>query len=126
LILRTLLFVAAGGAIGASARYLAGICSARLLGYGFPYGTLAVNVVGCLLMGLLIGAMALRWTVHNDLRAFLTVGILGGFTTFSAFSAEFALLVERHDYVSAAVYLIASVGLSIGALFAGLAIVRAL
>ncbi|MGD9503193.1 MAG: fluoride efflux transporter CrcB [Methyloceanibacter sp.] len=124
--MRTLLFVAGGGAIGASARYLAGIACGRLLGYGFPYGTLAVNVIGCLLMGLLIEAMALRWTVPNDLRAFLAVGVLGGFTTFSAFSADFALLVERHDYLQAAFYLVASVGLSIGALFAGLAIVRAL
>jgi fluoride exporter len=123
---RTLLFVASGGAIGAAARYLVGIGSGRLLGFGFPYGTLAVNVFGCLLMGLLVEAMALRWNVYNDLRAFLTVGILGGFTTFSAFSAEFALLVERHDYLAAAIYLAASVGLSIGALFAGLAIVRAL
>jgi fluoride exporter len=123
---RTLLVVASGGAIGAAARYLVGVGSARLLGYGFPYGTLAVNVFGCLLMGLLIEAMALRWNIHNELRAFLAVGILGGFTTFSAFSAEFALLVERHDYLAAAIYLIASVGLSIGALFAGLAIVRAL
>ena len=124
--MRTLLVVASGGAIGAAARYLVGVGSGRLLGSGFPYGTLAVNVFGCLLMGLLIEAMALRWNIHNDLRAFLTVGILGGFTTFSAFSAEFALLVERHDYLAAAIYLIASVGLSIGALFAGLAIVRAL
>jgi fluoride exporter len=123
---RTLLVVASGGAIGAAARYLVGVGSARLLGYCFPYGTLAVNVFGCLLMGLLIEAMALRWNIHNELRAFLAVGILGGFTTFSAFSAEFALLVERHDYLAAAIYLIASVGLSIGALFAGLAIVRAL
>ena len=124
--MRTLIFVAAGGALGASARYLVGIGSGRLLGYGFPYGTLAVNVIGCLIMGLLIEAMALRWTVSNELRAFLTVGILGGFTTFSAFSAEFALLVERHDYLAASIYLIASVVLSIAALFAGLAIVRAL
>ena len=85
--MKTLAFVAAGG----SARYLVGVGSARLLGYGFPCGTLAVNIFGCLIMGLLIEAMALRWTVHNELRAFLTVGILGGFTTFSAFSAEFAL-----------------------------------
>jgi fluoride exporter len=123
---KTLLFVAGGGAIGASARYLVGVVCGRLLGTGFPFGTLAVNVIGCLVMGLLIEAMALRWTVSNDLRAFLTVGILGGFTTFSAFSADFALLVERNDYLQAALYLVASVGLSIGALFAGLAIVRAL
>jgi CrcB protein len=125
---RTLLFVAAGGALGASARYLVGVGSGRLLGYGFPWGTLAVNVIGCLIMGLLIEAITLRWNVHNDLRAFIIVGILGGFTTFStfsAFSADFALLVERHDYLAATIYLFASVALSIAALFAGLAIVRA-
>jgi fluoride exporter len=126
---RTLLFVAAGGALGASARYLVGVGSGRLLGYGFPWGTLAVNVIGCLIMGLLIEAITLRWNVHNDLRAFIIVGILGGFTTFStfsAFSADFALLVERDDYLAATIYLFASVALSIAALFAGLAIVRAL
>jgi len=123
---KTMLFVAAGGAVGASARYLVGVASGRLLGFGFPWGTLTVNVLGCFLMGLLIEAMALRWTVSNELRAFLTVGMLGGFTTFSAFSADFTLLYERDAYVSAGFYLFASVGLSIAALFAGLAIVRAL
>lgn len=123
---KTLLFVAAGGAVGASARYLVGVASGRLLGFGFPWGTLTVNILGCLIMGLLIEAMALRWTVGNELRAFLTVGVLGGFTTFSAFSADFALLYERDEYVSAGVYLFASVGISIAALFVGLAIVRAL
>jgi len=124
--MRTMLFVAAGGALGASARYLVGVASGRLLGFGFPWGTLTVNVLGCFLMGLLIETMALRWTVGNELRAFLTVGVLGGFTTFSAFSADFALLYERDAYVSAALYLFASVGLSIAALFAGLFIVRSL
>jgi CrcB protein len=124
--MKTLLFVAAGGALGASARYLVGVASGRLLGFGFPWGTLTVNVLGCFIMGLLIEAMALRWTVGNELRAFLTVGVLGGFTTFSAFSADVALLVDRDAYVSAGVYLLASVGLAIAALFAGLAIVRAL
>ena len=123
---KTMLFVAAGGALVASARYLVGVSTGRLLGFGFPWATLTVNVLGCLIMGLLIEAMALRWSVGNELRAFLTVGVLGGFTTFSAFSADFALLVERHAYVSAGFYLFASVGLSIVALFAGLAIVRAL
>jgi fluoride exporter len=122
--MKTLLVVAAGGALGASARYLVGIGSGRLLGYGFPYGTLIVNVVGCLIMGLLIEAMALRWNVSNDLRSFLTVGILGGFTTFSAFSADFALLLERKQHLAAALYLGGSVGLSIAAFFIGLAIVR--
>ena len=122
----TVLFVAAGGALGATARYLVGVAVGRLLGGEFPWWTLTVNVLGCLLMGLLIEAMALRWTVSHDLRAFLTVGLLGGFTTFSAFATDFALLFERNDYVSAGLYLIASVVLSIVALFAGLAIVRAL
>jgi CrcB protein len=122
----TLLFVAAGGAIGSSARYLTGIGAARLFGFGFPYGTLIVNVLGCFIMGLLIGAMALRWSVGNDLRAFLTVGILGGYTTFSAFSADFMLLMERHDYTAAAIYLTASVGLSLAAVFVGVALMRAL
>ena len=124
--LKTLLFVAAGGALGASARYLVGVGSGRLLGLGFPWGTLTVNVLGCFLMGLLIEAMALRWSVSNELRAFLTIGILGGFTTFSAFSVDFAYLFERGDHMAAWLYLMASVGLSIGALFLGLAIVRAL
>ena len=124
--MKTLLFVAAGGAIGASARYLVGVGSGRLIGYGFPWGTLTVNVLGCFIMGLLIEAMALRWSVSNELRAFLTVGILGGFTTFSAFSADFALLFARDQYLAAGLYLAASVGLSIGALLLGLAIVRAL
>jgi CrcB protein len=124
--MKTMLFVAAGGALGASARYLVGVASGRLLGFGFPWGTLTVNVLGCFLMGLLIETMALRWTVGNELRAFLTVGVLGGFTTFSAFSADFALLYERDAYLSAALYLFASVGLSIAALFAGLFIVRSL
>jgi CrcB protein len=122
----TFLFVAAGGAIGSGARYLTGIGAARLFGFGFPYGTLIVNVLGCLIMGLLIGAMAFRWSVGNDLRAFLTVGILGGFTTFSAFSADLMLLMERHDYTAAAIYLTASVGLSLAAVFLGVALVRTL
>jgi len=122
----TVLFVAAGGALGSSMRYLVGVGMARVLGTEFPWATLAVNVLGCLLMGLLIEAMALRWTVTNDLRAFLAVGLLGGFTTFSAFSVDFALLFERNDYMSAGLYLIASVILSVVALFAEFAIVRAL
>jgi CrcB protein len=124
--MKTLLFVAAGGALGASARYLVGVASGRLLGFGFPWGTLTVNVLGCFVMGLLIEAMALRWNVSNELRALLTVGLLGGFTTFSAFAVDFALLYERDAYLIAGVYLIASVALSLTALFTGLALVRAL
>jgi CrcB protein len=122
----TLLSVAAGGAIGASARYLLGLGIVRLVGFGFPWGTLMANVLGCFLMGVLIELMALRWTVHQDLRAFLALGVLGGFTTFSSFSADFANLVARNDYLDAGLYFAASVFISIAALFAGLALVRAL
>lgn len=122
----TLLSVAAGGAIGASARYLLGLGMVRLVGFSFPWGTLMANVLGCFLMGVLIELMALRWTVHQDLRAFLALGVLGGFTTFSSFSADFANLVVRHDYLNAGLYFAASVFISVAALFAGLALVRAL
>ncbi|MEM7192032.1 MAG: fluoride efflux transporter CrcB [Pseudomonadota bacterium] len=122
----TLLSVAAGGAIGASARYLLGIGMMRLMGLNFPWGTLAANILGCFLMGVLIELMALKLTIHQDLRAFLALGVLGGFTTFSSFSADFANLLARNDYMSAAFYLFASVVISIAALFAGLALVRAL
>ena len=122
----TLLSVAAGGAIGASARYLLGVSMARFLGFNFPWGTLTANILGCFLMGVLIELMALRWTVHQDLRAFLALGVLGGFTTFSSFSADFANLLARNDYVNAGLYLAASVCLAIAAFFAGMALVRAL
>ena len=117
---------AAGGAIGASARYLVGVSAVRLLGHGFPWGTLIVNIAGSLLMGILIEAWALRFNAPQDVRVFMTTGILGGFTTFSAFSLDVVTLFERKDYGSALFYLLGSVGLSIFALFAGLYIAREL
>lgn len=122
--MKLLILAAMGGAIGAAARYAASVGATRLFGHGFPWGTLAVNVVGCLIMGFLIEAIALRYSVTHEVRTFLFTGILGGFTTFSAFSLDFATLVERKAHLMAAIYLGASVGLSILALFAGLAIVR--
>ncbi len=116
----TLLWVALGGAVGASARYLVGVQAVRIMGHGFPWGTLTVNIAGSLFMGILIELMALKLNVSQDFRAFLTVGILGGFTTFSAFSLDVAVLVERKDIALAAVYIAASVGLSIAAFFVGL------
>lgn len=118
--------VALGGALGAVGRYAVSGYVMRAIDTGFPYGTLAVNVAGGLLMGLIVEFSALRWNVPPDLRAFLTVGALGGFTTFSAFSLEVALLIERHALADAAVYVVLSVALSVGALFAGLAIGRAM
>ena len=122
--MKMLLMAAMGGAIGAAGRYLVGVGANRLLGTGFPWGTLIVNVVGSLIMGMMIEAFALRYSVSNEVRAFLATGILGGFTTFSAFSLDMATLIERKAQGLTVIYLGASVGLSILALFAGLAIAR--
>ncbi len=117
--------VALGGAVGASARYGMAALMLRLLGPAFPWGTLTVNVAGSLAMGLLIEALALRFSISPEVRAMLVTGFLGGFTTFSAFSLDTANLIERHAYGPAAAYVAASVVLSVGALFAGLMIGRA-
>ncbi|GAB4234119.1 MAG: fluoride efflux transporter CrcB [Methyloligellaceae bacterium] len=122
--MKMVLMAAAGGALGAAARYLVGVGTMRLLGAGFPWGTLFVNIGGSFIMGLLIAIAATRWSMSNEMRNFLATGILGGFTTFSAFSLDFAVLMERKQQASAFLYLGASVGLSILALFAGLSIVR--
>lgn len=122
--MNTIVYVALGGALGASARHLAGIAALRWLGAGFPWGTLAVNVAGSLAMGLFIEALALRFGGSVALRAFVATGFLGGFTTFSAFSLDTAVLWERGEAWLAAAYVLASVILSIGALFCGLAIGR--
>lgn len=122
----TVLWVALGGALGSAARYGVNVWSGRLLGSEFPWHTLFVNLLGCFAMGLLVELMALRLNVSNEVRAFLTTGILGGFTTFSAFSLDFALLVERKSYGLAGAYAAGSVVLSLAAVFAGLFLVRAL
>ena len=113
-----------GGGIGAASRHGINLLAARMLGTGFPYGTILINVVGSLAMGLIAEFFALKGGLPQHWRLFLTTGILGGFTTFSAFSLEAALLYERGELVGAATYVVASVVLAIGALFAGLAIVR--
>lgn len=122
--MKLVLLAAAGGAIGAASRYLVGITAIRLLGHGFPWATLSVNILGSFLMGVLIEAWALRYDAPQELRVFLTTGILGGFTTFSAFSLDFVTLYERKEYGSALLYLLGSVSLSIIALFAGLYLMR--
>jgi CrcB protein len=120
------LWVALGGAIGSAARYGVNVWSGRLLGSEFPWHTLIVNLLGCFVMGVLTGLMALKLDVSQETRAFLTTGILGGFTTFSAFSLDFALLVERKAYLSAGAYAASSVLLSLAAVFAGLHLTRQL
>jgi CrcB protein len=120
------LIVFLGGGIGAASRHGINLLAARALGTGFPYGTLCINVAGSLAMGLIAEFFALKGGLPQHWRLFLTTGILGGFTTFSAFSLEAALLYERGDLIGAAIYVVASVVLAIGGLFAGLAIVRAI
>ncbi len=120
------LIVFLGGGIGAASRHGINLLAARALGTGFPYGTVFINVAGSLAMGLIAEFFALKGGLPQHWRLFLTTGILGGFTTFSAFSLEAALLYERGDLIGAAIYVVASVVLAIGGLFAGLAIVRAI
>ncbi len=121
-----LLAVAIGGAAGSLLRYaLAGFIQDASPSQ-FPWGIFVVNVSGGLIMGLLAELMALKWSVTPELRAFLTVGVLGGYTTFSTFSLDAALLIERGDWWSAAAYIAGSTLLSIAALFAGMGIIRAL
>ena len=118
--------VAAGGAIGAAARLLTVDLAARLFGYDFPWGTFAVNVIGSLLMGLLVGWMTTRWDAPQTLRVFLATGVLGGFTTFSAFALDFAMLWENRQHLAALLYAAGSVLASLAAVFAGLLLARAL
>jgi fluoride exporter len=122
-----LLYVFVGGGAGALARYWVGAQALRALGPGWPYGTLAVNVVGGFVMGVLAAALALRGGADQERwRLLIGVGVLGGFTTFSAFSLETALMMEKRLYLSAGLYAAASVVLSVGALFAGLMAARRL
>lgn len=122
--LHSLLAVAGGGAVGAVARYLVYVATTGVLGLEAPFATLAVNVIGSLFMGFWVEAMALAWTASKEARLFFLVGILGSFTTFSAFSLDFATLYERGRFVLCVLYATASVAVSIGALFAGLLLAR--
>lgn len=117
----TLIQVAIGGAIGASARYLAGLAAVRLFGAGFPWGTMFVNVAGSFAMGVLFIVLGQH---SARLSPLLMTGLLGGFTTFSAFSLDAVKLFERGDTVLAAAYVAASVVLSIAALIAGITFAR--
>lgn len=113
-----------GGAIGAGARHLTGRATLAAFGIGFPYGTLAVNLIGGFAMGLLVGVLARLSVPGENWRLFLSVGVLGGYTTFSSFSLDVANMIQRGDLGVAAFYILISVLGSIVALFAGLATVR--
>ena len=113
-----------GAGIGGALRHGVNVAAERAFGLGFPVGTMIVNILGSFAMGLLAGYFLIRTGVSQDLRLFLTTGILGGFTTFSAFSLDTALLVQRHQYGLAAVYVGGSVIAGIAALLLGLALFR--
>lgn len=122
--MKTILAVGAGGAIGASARYLLTQAIMRVNAGGFPWGTFAVNILGSTILGLLAGLFAHRVTPSPALQAFLITGILGGFTTFSAFSLDVVTLMERGQGAVALAYAALSVILSVAGLYAGLVIAR--
>jgi CrcB protein len=122
-----LVLVAVGGAIGASLRHLGNFAALRLLGPGFPWGTMAINIAGSLAMGIFIEVLARRFGgASNELRLFVATGILGGFTTFSAFSLDVAVLWERGAALHALGYVLVSVVGAILALFLGLWLARSL
>jgi CrcB protein len=114
-----------GGGLGAMLRHGVNLATVRLLGSAFPWHTFFINITGSLVMGLIAGWFALKAGASQDWRLFLTTGILGGYTTFSAFSLDAALLYERGELGQAAFYVVGSVVLSIAGLFAGLWLVRA-
>jgi fluoride exporter len=120
-----LLAVALGGAVGASGRYLFAAQALRLMGPGFPWGTLGVNIVGSFAMGMLVESLALRFHLSPEMRVFLVTGVLGGFTTFSAFSLDMSLMIEKKELVMAGLYAFGSLGGAVLALFFGLWFARA-
>jgi fluoride exporter len=119
-----ILAVAIGGSIGSVARYLVAIGVGRAFGTNFPWGTLIINVTGSFLIGAFTGLFALKWDLPQAMRIFLTVGICGGYTTFSTFSLDAFYLMERGELVAAGCYMIASVVLSVSALVAAMQLVR--
>jgi CrcB protein len=118
------LIVFLGGGFGAALRHGVNILAARFLGVTFPWGTLIENVTGSFVMGLLAAYFAFKGGESQPWRLFLATGVLGGYTTFSAFSLEVVLLYERGDIALAALYVLLSVVLAVGGLFAGLALMR--
>ena len=119
--MKTLLFVALGGALGASARYMVGLLVSD---NNFHWNTIFVNVVGSFCLGVLVAAMTFAWSPSSEMRSFLIIGLLGGFTTFSAFSLEAVVLMERGHLELALIYIVGTVLLSIAGLIAGLKVSR--
>ncbi len=113
-----------GGGLGASLRHAVNMLCARCIGTGFPYGTFIINITGSIVMGLIAGYLAFKGEASQPWRLFLMTGVLGGYTTFSAFSLDAVLLYERGEMGLALFYVLGSVTFSIAGLFGGLALVR--
>lgn len=113
-----------GGGLGSTLRHIVNVAVMRALGAGFPYHTLIINITGSAVMGLIAGYLAFKGHASQPWRMFLMTGVLGGYTTFSAFSLDAALLYERGEIGLALAYVVGSVVLSIAGLFAGLALIR--
>ena len=122
--MKILVFIAAGGALGAIGRFITISTIGQLFGAGFPYGTVVVNVVGSFALGALTEGMTLTWSPSNELRAFLIVGLLGSFTTFSAFSFDVVTLIQRNEVILSSLYIGVSVTLSVAAFFLGIYLYR--
>ncbi|MDE2337132.1 MAG: fluoride efflux transporter CrcB [Alphaproteobacteria bacterium] len=119
-----MLAIACGGGLGSLARYYALAAVSNLTGAHFPYGTMAVNVIGSFIIGFLMEMFALKWQLSLETRTFLVTGFLGGFTTFSTFSFDIFKLVDTDQYLGALFYMVASVGISLAALFGAVLLVR--
>lgn len=122
--MKLILAIALGGAVGACLRHFFSAAALAVTGPGFPWGIFAANILGSFLMGICVATFAHIEPVSMEVKAFLTIGILGAFTTFSTFSLDSVTLIERGEYLQASAYMIGSVILSVGGLFAGMALVR--
>jgi fluoride exporter len=120
----TYLWIALGGALGSMARYASGVYVGRWLGTAFPWSTLLINIIGSFLIGVFAESFALQWDTSQSTRAFLVVGICGGYTTFSTFSLDIVTLLNRGEATLALTYVLASVAIGLAGLYAGLHAVR--
>lgn len=119
-----ILAIAGGGAVGALLRHFVNSAASVLVGGGFPWGIFVINVIGSFMMGLLVSLFAHVWEPPQEIKAFLTIGVLGAFTTFSSFSLDAVMLTERGLWAAAAFYTAGSVFFAITGLCAGMAVVR--
>lgn len=122
--MQLVLAIAGGGAVGAVLRHFMNSAVASWTGSGFPWGIFSVNILGSFVMGVLVSLFALAWEPSQEMKAFLTVGVLGAFTTFSAFSLDAVMLAERGSWAAATFYTAGSVVLAIAGLYVGMAAVR--